>query len=94
MPAKKDDRLHGKDGKTTEQVVEEILRSHLIRCHGIISKEYPEIAGMTPVNAADYLLYLKHTGRVAITLHNKSPTLIGCKIAELSSKPDSCDPSH
>ncbi len=79
-----------KDGKTTAQVAEEILRSHLIRCHGIISKEYPEIAGMTPVNAADYLLHLKHTGRVAITLYNKSPTEIGCKITELKPKQDSC----
>ncbi len=83
-----------KDGKTIEQVAEEVIRSHLIRCHDIISKEYPEIAGMTPVHAADYLLHLKHTGRVAITLYNKSPTEIGCKITERTAKQDSCEQSN
>ena len=94
MAMKKVERLDWKDGKTTEQVLETMLRSHLIRCHSIISKEYPEIANMTPVNAADYLLHLKHTGRVAITLYNKSPTIIGCKITELSSKQASCEQSN
>ena len=37
-----------KDGKTTEEVADEVLRNYLIRCHGIISKDYPEIANRNP----------------------------------------------
>ena len=80
-----------KDGKTTEQVAEEVLRKYLIRCHGIISEEYPEIAGMTPVNAADYLLHLKSTGRVDIRLYNKNENQIGCRIIENDSSEGTCE---
>ena len=72
-----------KDGKTTEEVAEEVLRNYLIRCHRIISKDYPEIANLNPTEAADYLLCLRNTGRIAIKLYNKSPREIGCKITEL-----------
>ncbi len=72
-----------KAGKTTEQVAQEILRKYLIRCHEIVSKEYPEIANLNPPEAADYLLYLRKTGRIAISLYNKSPREIRCKITEL-----------
>jgi len=63
--------------------VHEVLRNYLIRCHRIISKDYPEIANLNPAEAADYLLYLRDTGRIAIRLYNKSSREIGCKITEL-----------
>ena len=75
-----------KNGLTTEQVAEMVLRDYLIRCHGIISKEYPKIASMDPIDAADYLLHLRDSKRITIKLYNKSPESIGCKIIEL--KPD------
>ena len=78
-----------KNGKTTEQVAAKVLRSYLIRCHRIISDDYPDVANMDPTNAADFLLHLRNTGRIEITLYNESPTSIGCKIIELS--PDGSD---
>jgi hypothetical protein len=72
-----------KDGRTTEQVAEGVLRNYLIRCHRIISKGYPEIANLNPPEAADYLLYLRDTRRIAIWLYNKSSGEIGCRITEL-----------
>ena len=72
-----------KNSKTTEQVAEEMLRDYLIRCHRIISDDYPEIANMDPSNGADFLLHLRETDRIEIKLYDKSPTSIGCKIIEL-----------
>ena len=75
-----------KNGKTTEQVAEELLRNYLIRCHQLVAKDYPEIVGMEPTKAADYLLHLRRTGRVEITLFNKSPDTIGCKIVDTDAR--------
>ncbi len=72
-----------KDGKTTDEVAEGLLRSYLIRCHRFVSKDYPAIARMEPTKAADYLLHLRKTGRIKITLFNKSPSEIGCKIVDV-----------
>ena len=44
------------------------------------------VAGMEPVNAADFLLHLRDSGRIDITLFNESPSAIGCKITELKSE--------
>ena len=74
-----------KDNKTDAEVVEQVLRSYLIRCHRLVSKECPEIARMDPTKAADYLLHLRRTGRIEIKLYNQTSTLIGCKITELDS---------
>ena len=74
-----------KDGLTDDQVARKLLRSYLIRCHSIISREYPEIAHTPPVESADYLLHLKDTGRIEITLYSKSGNSIGCKITERAS---------
>jgi hypothetical protein len=72
--------------KPTEPAAREVLRRYLIRCHSSIAEDFPEVAAMNPVNAADYLLHLKDTGRVQIELYNKTPTLIGCRITELASR--------
>jgi predicted metal-dependent enzyme (double-stranded beta helix superfamily) len=74
-----------KNGKTTDEVAEELLRNYLIRCHRFVSKDYPEIARMEPTKAADYLLHLRKTGRIEITHFNKSPSEIGCKIVDVDS---------
>jgi hypothetical protein len=72
-----------KDGLTTEQVADKILRDYLIRCHRLISKEYPKIANMDSAEAADYLLRLRDSRKIDIQLYNKSPNSIGCRIIEL-----------
>ncbi len=71
-----------KDGKSTEQVARDVLRTYLIRCHGIISGQYPEVANMAPVDAADFLLHLRDTGRIDIQLYNKGQSSIGCRITD------------
>ncbi len=54
--------------ETIEEKAQTVLRSYLIRCHKTISADYPEIANMPPENAADYLIHLRDTGRITITL--------------------------
>ena len=77
-----------KNGMNTEQVARKVLRSYLVRCHRIISDDYPEISNMSPDGSADYLLHLKDTGRIDITLYNKALDQVGCKIRELGPKID------
>lgn len=72
-----------KDGKTDQEVADEVLRNYLIRCHRTVSHDYPEISNMAPSNAADYLIQLRNTGRIRIKLFNKAPNLIGCRIEEV-----------
>ncbi len=54
--------------ETTQERARTVLRNYLIRCHKTVSAEYPEIANMPPENAADYLIHLRDTGRITITL--------------------------
>jgi len=77
-----------KDAVTTEQVARKALRGYLVRCHRLISEEYPEIANMPADRSADYLLHLKDTGRIDITLYNTSNGRIECTITELGEKTD------
>ena len=72
-----------KDGKSTDQVARDVLRSYLIRCHGSISRQYPEVASMDAVNAADFLLHLRDTGRINIQLQGEGSASIGCRITEV-----------
>jgi hypothetical protein len=75
-----------KGGLTTEQVAEKVLRDYLVRCHRLISKNYPKIAHMDPTEAADHLLRLRDSGSIKIQLYSRSPSSIGCRIIEL--RPD------
>ena len=77
-----------KNEMTTQQVTRKVLRSYLVRCHRLISEEYPEIANMAADRSADYLLHLQDTGRIDITLYNKSDGRIGCAITEMDEKTD------
>jgi hypothetical protein len=72
-----------KDGMTTEQVARKVIRSYLVRCHSLVSEDYPEIAGMSAEGSADFLLHLQDTGRIDIKLNNKDGNRIGCEITEL-----------
>jgi len=60
---------------TLEERARTVLRSYLIRCHKAISAGYPEIANMAPENAADYLIHLRDTGKITLTLET-----VGCQI--------------
>ena len=72
-----------KDGMTTEQAARKVLRSYLVRCHGLISKDYSEIANMSPEGSADFLLHLRDTGRIDIKLRNSDGHRIRCEITEI-----------
>ena len=70
--------------KAVSQKAEQVLRSYLIRCHSIIAGDYPEITGMAPDNAADYLLHLQRTGRIRIELMTRgTSSVLECRIVSL-----------
>jgi hypothetical protein len=71
-----------KNSLTDEQVAEKALRSYLIRCHRTVADEYPEIRGMEPEKAADFILHLRRTGRIDVQLYMKDQNRIGCRIME------------
>lgn len=75
-----------KDGMTTERVAKQILRNYLIRCHRILTKGYPDIAGLDPTNAADYLLHLRDAGRIDIQLSSDGGQLIDCRIVAIDGR--------
>ena len=76
------ERVTVMDERTVAQKATRVLRSYLIRCHKSISTDYPEIANTPPENAADYLIHLRDTGRIAITLDTVEGTII-CQVKNL-----------
>lgn len=66
----------------------ERLRNYLVRNYAVISANYPEVAGLEPANAADFLLHLQNTGRILIELIHESPARAICRIIELDSVTD------
>ena len=68
--------------ETIEEKARTVLRSYLIRCHKTISADYPEIANMPPENAVDYLIHLRDTGRITITLDTVG-SQVECQIENL-----------
>ena len=80
-----------KDGQTIHEVAEKVLRSYLIRCHGVIAADYPEIARMEPANAADYLLHLRRTNRIRIELHPTPDNQLRCKIIDAAEPDARCE---
>jgi len=70
------------DEKTVDKKATKILRSYLIRCHKSISADYPEIKNMSPENAADYLIHLRDTGRIAITMDTVEGAIV-CQVEDL-----------
>ena len=72
-----------KNGMTTKQAARQVLRSYLVRCHRVISEDYPEVAQISAEDGADFLLHLKETGRIEIILRNTDANHIDCEIKEL-----------
>ena len=70
------------DEGTIEEKARTVLRKYLIRCYKTISADYPEIANMPPENAADYLIHLRDTGRIAITMDTVEGNIV-CQIEDL-----------
>lgn len=68
--------------ETIEEKARTVLRNYLIRCYKTISADYPEIANMPPENAADYLIHLRDTGRITITLDTVG-SQVECQIENL-----------
>jgi len=68
--------------ETIEEKARTVLRSYLIRCHKTISADYPAIAKMPPENAADYLIHLRDTGRITISLDTVG-SQVECQIENL-----------
>jgi hypothetical protein len=62
--------LKFKDGKSEEQVVDEILRSYLLRCYTTVSKQYQPIEDMSPEQGVEYLFELRNEGRIRISLNS------------------------
>jgi hypothetical protein len=60
--------LKFKDGKSEEQVVDEILRSYLLRCYATVAKQYQPIENMSPEQGVEYLFELRNEGRIRISL--------------------------
>ena len=71
------------DEQTVYKKAKKILRNYLIRCHESISADYPEIEEMPPENAADYLIHLRDTGRISITMDTVDDRIV-CHIEDLN----------
>ncbi len=74
--------LKFKDGKTEEQVVDEILRDYLLRCFATVSKQYEPIQKMTPEQGVEYLFKMRNEGKINISLYHKGE-LINCNISQV-----------
>jgi hypothetical protein len=70
------------DEQAVDKKATRILRSYLIRCYKSISADYPEIENMSSENAADYLIHLRDTGRIAITMDTVEGTIL-CQVEDL-----------
>ena len=66
---------------TLEERARTVLRSYLKRCHKAISADYTEIANMPPENAADYLIHLRDTGKITLTLETVGSQIV-CQIED------------
>jgi len=51
--------LKFKEGKSIEQVADEVLKSYLIRCYATVSKQYQPIASMKPEEGVEYLFKMQ-----------------------------------
>lgn len=71
------------EGMTRKQAAMRVLHGYLVRCHHLVSKDYPDVAEMTPEESADYLVNLKENGIITIILFPKPNNLVGCKITHL-----------
>ena len=75
--------LKYKDGKTEEQVMDEILRDYLLRCFSTVSKQYKPIQKMSPEQGVEYLFKMRNEGNINISLYPEG-YLIKCNISLLN----------
>jgi hypothetical protein len=68
--------------ESTRRRARTVLRKYLTRCHKTVSANYPEIADMPPEKAANYLIHLRDTGRITITLDTVG-SQIECQIEDV-----------
>ena len=75
--------LKYKDGKSEEQVVDEILRHYLLRCYATVAKQYQPIENMSPEQGVEYLFEMRNEGRIRISLDSVGE-LIECTISPVN----------
>jgi hypothetical protein len=71
-----------KNGQTREQAAENIVRSYLLNCYSIVSKQYLPIADMTPQEGVDYLIKLRKAGEIEIKIKTVNE-LLECRITPI-----------
>jgi hypothetical protein len=72
--------LKFKDGKTKEQVIDELLRDYLLRCFSTVSKQYEPIQKMSPEQGVECLFKMRNEGKIKISLYPEGD-LIECNIS-------------
>ncbi len=75
--------LKFKEGKSIEQVADEVLKSYLIRCYATVSKQYQPIASMKPEEGVEYLFKLRNEGKIRISLDNVGE-IVDCTISHIN----------
>ncbi len=68
--------------KIRDKRAKSLLKKYLVRCHESVSADFPEISDMPPENAAEYLIHLRDTGRVKITIDTVDD-LLECRIENI-----------
>jgi hypothetical protein len=75
--------LKFKDGKSKEQVADELLKSYLIRCYATVTKQYPLIESMPPEKGVEHIFRLRNEGKIRISL-DITGELIDCTISYIN----------
>ena len=68
-----------KDGKSMEQVVDEILEDYLLRCYATVSRQYQPIENMPAEQGVEYLFEMRNAGKITISLVSVGD-LVECEI--------------
>ena len=75
--------LKFKNGKSLEQVADEVLEAYLLRCYATVSKKYTPIINMPPDEGVKYLFKMRNDKKIAIFLESNGD-LIECKISQVN----------
>ena len=78
--------MESKEVKPGRDALRAVIRGHLVRCHRTINQDHPEVARMSPRNAADFLLHLQDTGRIKIELYNETAVTSGAGLSRRSGR--------
>ena len=72
-----------KDGKSVEQVRDEILGNYLSRCYATVSKQYQPIENMPAEQGVAHLFEMRNAGKIIISLYSVGE-LIKCEIKPMN----------